>query len=60
MKTVLVTGGTGHLGLDIVRMLKAEGKPVRILARNPGQTSDVEWIKGDLGTGQGVADAVAG
>jgi uncharacterized protein YbjT (DUF2867 family) len=60
MKTVLVTGGTGHLGRDIVRLLKAEGKAVRILARNPGQTSDVEWIKGDLGTGQGVADAVAG
>jgi uncharacterized protein YbjT (DUF2867 family) len=60
MKTVLVTGGTGHLGRDIVRLLKAEGRRVRVLTRNPGLNPDVEWIKGDLGTGQGIAEAVAG
>jgi uncharacterized protein YbjT (DUF2867 family) len=60
MTTVLVTGGTGHLGMDVVRRLKAERRHVRILARNPGEDPDVEWIKGDLGTGHGVADAVAG
>lgn len=60
MKTVLVTGGTGHLGRDVVQLLKDEGRRVRVLARNPGQDPEVEWIKGDLGTGEGVADAVAG
>lgn len=60
MKTVLVTGGTGHLGRDIVRLLMSDGKRVRILARNPGRTSDVEWVRGDLRTGLGVAEAVAG
>ena len=60
MKTVLVTGGTGHLGRDIVRLLTGDGNRVRILARKPDQTPDVDWVKGDLGTGQGVAEAVAG
>jgi len=57
---VLVTGGTGHLGRDIVRLLKSDGRQVRILARNPGDDPDLEWIKGDLGTGLGVAEAVTG
>lgn len=60
MSTVLVTGGTGNLGSDVVRLLIADGNRVRILARNPGQASDVEWFKGDLSTGQGVPEAVAG
>jgi len=57
---VLVTGGTGHLGQDVVRLLKARGDRVRILARIPGQDPDVDWIQGDLSTGAGVSEAVAG
>ncbi len=57
---VLVTGGTGHLGADIVELLVARGDSVRVLARSPGTRPDVEWIKGDLATGAGVADAVRG
>jgi uncharacterized protein YbjT (DUF2867 family) len=60
MNNVLVTGGTGHLGGDIVRLLKARGDRVRVLARTPGQDPDVEWIKGDLSTGAGIPEAVAG
>jgi uncharacterized protein YbjT (DUF2867 family) len=60
MSTVLVTGGTGHLGQDIVRLLHTRGHRVRILARRPGQNRNVEWIKGDLGTAAGVPEAVAG
>src|SRR5829696_3076437 len=57
---VLVTGGTGHLGRDVVRLLKARGDRVRILARIPGREPDVEWVQGDLSTGGGLAEAVAG
>lgn len=59
-ETVLVTGGTGHLGRDIVRLLKADGQRVRVLARSPGTDPDIEWVKGDLGTGEGIAEAVNG
>jgi uncharacterized protein YbjT (DUF2867 family) len=60
MNSVLVTGGTGHLGSDIVRLLKARGDGVRVLARTPGQDPDVEWIRGDLSTGAGIPEAVTG
>ena len=43
-----------------MRLLTGDGNRVRILARKPDQTPDVDWVKGDLGTGQGVAEAVAG
>jgi uncharacterized protein YbjT (DUF2867 family) len=57
---VLVTGGTGHLGKDIVEFLKAEGHDVRILARTPGVDPSVEWVQGDLATGRGIPEAVPG
>ena len=60
MGPILVTGGTGHLGRDLVSLLKADGHRVRVLARMPGQDPAVEWVQGDLGTDRGVADAVAG
>ncbi len=59
METLLVTGGTGHLGRDLVDILKDRYR-VRVLARTPGQDPSVEWVKGDLGIGEGVAEAVAG
>jgi uncharacterized protein YbjT (DUF2867 family) len=59
MDTVLVTGGTGHLGRDLVSVLKDRYR-VRVLARTVGQDAAVEWIRGDLGTGEGVAQAVDG
>jgi len=60
MGPILVTGGTGHLGRDLVSFLTADGHRVRVLARMPGQDPAVEWVQGDLGTGRGVAEAVAG
>jgi uncharacterized protein YbjT (DUF2867 family) len=59
MDTVVVTGGTGHLGRDLVARLKGSYQ-VRVLARSPDSDSDVEWIRGDLATGEGVAGALAG
>jgi uncharacterized protein YbjT (DUF2867 family) len=59
MDTVLVTGGTGHLGRDVVSRLKGSYR-VRVLARSPGSDPEVEWIRGDLATGDGIAEALAG
>jgi uncharacterized protein YbjT (DUF2867 family) len=59
MKT-LVTGGTGHLGRAVVAGLKERGHPVRVLARRPGEDASVEWVRGDLATGEGVVAAVRG
>jgi uncharacterized protein YbjT (DUF2867 family) len=57
---ILVTGGTGHLGRDIVSLLKDQGHQVRVLARSPGQDPAVAWIHGDLATGRGITEAVSG
>jgi uncharacterized protein YbjT (DUF2867 family) len=59
MDTVVVTGGTGHLGRDLVSRLKGSYR-VRVLARSAGSDPGVEWIRGDLATGEGIADALAG
>jgi uncharacterized protein YbjT (DUF2867 family) len=60
MDTVLVTGGTGHLGRDLVTQLQQRNHRVRVLARTPGRDPAVEWVRGDLATGEGIAAAVAG
>lgn len=57
---ILVTGGTGHLGRVIVNQLTEEGHEVRVLARQPGEDDAVEWVRGDLATGEGVPTAVSG
>jgi uncharacterized protein YbjT (DUF2867 family) len=55
----LVTGGTGLLGRAVVALVQDEGHEVRLLARRPGTSTDVEW-HGDLGTVEGAVTAVAG
>ncbi len=57
---ILITGGTGHLGRDIVTTLLREGRRVRVLARRPGADPRVDWVQGDLSTGEGVEAAVQG
>ncbi len=53
---VLVTGGTGSLGSRVVERLRAAGREARILSRSgrPGT------VRGDLLTGEGLLEAVAG
>lgn len=57
---ILVTGGTGHLGRDLVGQLLAQRRRVRVLARLPGDDPQVEWARGDLSTGAGLREALAG
>ncbi|WP_050425236.1 SDR family oxidoreductase [Bradyrhizobium tropiciagri] len=58
MSLVLVTGGTGHLGRDLVDQLVQAGHRVRVFARSPQARTDVEWAIGDLATGQGLRTAL--
>ncbi|NNC12224.1 NAD(P)H-binding protein [Planctomonas sp. JC2975] len=58
---VLVTGGAGTLGTMVVDRLRDRGRTVRVVSRRgSGPRDDVEYVAGDLETGSGVADAVAG
>jgi uncharacterized protein YbjT (DUF2867 family) len=70
MTTVLVTGGTGDLGSKLVRRFARRGDTVRVLSRKPKPAdgdpsvgrapSPDEWAQGDMETGEGLAQAVAG
>jgi uncharacterized protein YbjT (DUF2867 family) len=63
MTNVLVTGGAGRLGSEVVKELTATGSRVRIMSRKPQPTnllSATEWAQADLETGQGIVDAVTG
>ena len=62
MTTILVTGGTGHLGRELVPRLATRGCNVRVLSRRPRPDvgSGIAVLKGDLVSGEGVAEAVHG
>ncbi|MBR0797494.1 NAD-dependent epimerase/dehydratase family protein [Bradyrhizobium jicamae] len=60
MSLVLVTGGTGHLGRDLVSRLVEAGHRVRVLTRRPQPSPGVQWATGDLATGDGLRDALRG
>ncbi|OLC15320.1 MAG: hypothetical protein AUH32_03665 [Actinobacteria bacterium 13_1_40CM_66_12] len=53
---VLVTGGTGALGREVVRRLIDEGHRARVLSRKHAEGDD--WVQGDLVTGAGLEVAV--
>ena len=51
MKPILVTGATGNVGRELVAQLRAAGRTVRALTRNPQSANlpgDVEIVAGDL------------
>jgi uncharacterized protein YbjT (DUF2867 family) len=60
---ILVTGGTGALGRDVVAQLLAEQRDVRVLSRRTRRDAappQASWTQGDLRTGAGLAEALAG
>jgi uncharacterized protein YbjT (DUF2867 family) len=61
MGVILVTGGTGTLGRHVVSRLREAGCDVRVLSRRTRKAPDgIEYMIGDLTTGEGVKAAVAG
>lgn len=61
MQRILVTGGTGTLGRLVVPQLRGDGRKVRVLSRSSRKSSeDIEFVTGDLTTGEGIEAAVAG
>ena len=59
--TILVTGGTGTLGRPVVARLLNAGATVRVLSRLSREPEDrVEFVTGDLATGEGIEAAVEG
>jgi uncharacterized protein YbjT (DUF2867 family) len=61
MPTILVTGGTGTLGRLVVPLLRNADGQVLVLSRRPRAAADgLEFVTGDLTTGDGIDAAVAG
>ncbi|MSP93243.1 MAG: NAD-dependent epimerase/dehydratase family protein [Myxococcales bacterium] len=62
MAEILVTGGTGRLGRELVPRLVQAGHRVRVLTRAAPQDvpTDAVPIVGDLRTGAGLREAIAG
>src|SRR5258708_2350585 len=58
---VLVTGGTGVLGREVVSRLLGKGYTVRIMSRSPRRdTTNVEWAQAQMLTGEGLSEALQG
>jgi uncharacterized protein YbjT (DUF2867 family) len=55
---ILVTGGTGTLGREVVKTLRESGHRARVLSRKPGEGED--WVQGDLTGVAGLDRAVIG
>ena len=58
---ILVTGGTGTLGRLVVPRLRDAGCTVRVLSRRGHAAGEgIEFVTGDLATGEGIDAAVEG
>lgn len=45
MKTYIIAGGSSGIGLEIVKLLSAEGNNIIVLSRNPGGTSELGGVR---------------
>jgi len=58
---ILVTGGTGTLGRQVVPRLREAGCDVRVLSRRTREAADgIEYVTGDLLKDEGTQAAVDG
>jgi uncharacterized protein YbjT (DUF2867 family) len=57
---ILVTGGTGTLGRQVVPRLRGAGRQVRVLSKGNHENNGIEFVTGDLATGEGIDAAVEG
>ena len=62
---ILVAGGTGRLGRQLVQRLLTRGLLVRVLSRNPPRavqpaSTPLEWVQGDVRSRQSVERAMTG
>lgn len=58
---ILVTGGTGTLGGQVIPLLRDAGRKVRVLSRRPRDVRQgIEYLTGDLLSNDGVDAAVSG
>jgi len=60
---ILVTGGTGMVGGDIVRLLSQQGVAARALIRNPQNAKNlpgITWVTGDLAKPEALPAAFKG
>jgi len=63
MKTYLVVGASGTVGSEVVKLLSSKGEAVRAVtskSERVGQEGRVQWVRANLGTGEGVPAALEG
>jgi uncharacterized protein YbjT (DUF2867 family) len=63
MKRILLTGGRGRLGRQLVPRLQTADYIVRVMSRRPAggdPTPGVEWAQADLESGAGLTEALDG
>ena len=61
MQQILVTGGTGTLGRLVVPRMRDDGCKVRVFGRRSREAGEgIEFVTGDLATGEGIEAALAG
>ena len=60
---ILVTGGTGTIGGELLRLLSQSGIPARALVRNPNKAQElpgITWVVGDLSRPETLTEAFKG
>lgn len=59
---ILVTGATGTIGGELVRLLSREGLPARAVTRRPDDAphiDGIEWVRADLAESETLAEPMA-